>query len=365
MSKADEKDLLRSSYFYELPEELIAQRPVEPRDHSRLLIYDQANDKITHAQFKDLSDFLPANSSLVVNNSRVFPCRLMAQKETGAKAELFFLSLIPIGHSGDHPIYSCLIKSSSKKKEGDIFNIAGEEGVVKATLVGKGEDGTFKLSLTSPLQKLLESSGKVPIPPYIRKGDSDERDLKDYQTVYAGNKEEEVGSVAAPTAGLHFTERVFEKLSQKGISKNEVTLHVGLGTFRPVKAESIRDHQMHEENYWVAADHWKSILKADYRIAVGTTSLRVLESLWPEREAYKGGEMKSTSIFLHPGVEVNSIDALITNFHLPESTLLMLVSALIGREKTLELYREAVKERYRFFSYGDAMLILRAPGKEV
>lgn len=351
------KDLLKSSYFYELPEELIAQRPMEPRDHSRLLIYDEANDQIIHAKFKDLPKYLPERSSLVVNNSKVFPCRLKAKKSTGGKVELFFLSLKPLPSSG-HP---CLIKSSGKKKVGDQFVIEGPSGDVHAEIIGLLMDGTFEVKVSAPLESLLESKGQVPIPPYIRQGESDEADLNDYQTIYASNKDEEVGSVAAPTAGLHFTPRVFEELNHRGITKNEVTLHVGLGTFRPVKAESILDHQMHEENFWVSPENWKSIKEARCRIAVGTTSLRVLESLWAEKDHYQGGEIKSTSIFLHPGVEVHSIDALITNFHLPESTLLMLVSALIGREKTLELYRLAVKERYRFFSYGDAMLILRGP----
>jgi S-adenosylmethionine:tRNA ribosyltransferase-isomerase len=210
-----------------------------------------------------------------------------------------------VGHRGEEPIYSCLIKSSAKKKLEDAFVIDGPDGDVLASLVAMGEDGTFEVALACPLQELLESNGKVPIPPYIRKGESDERDLKDYQTLYAGKKSEEVGSVAAPTAGLHFTQRVFESLSHKGITKNEVTLHVGLGTFRPVKAESIRDHQMHEENYWVGADHWQQILEAKYRVAVGTTSLRVLESLWPEKESYKGGEMRSTSIFSTPVYRCN------------------------------------------------------------
>lgn len=355
--KGKDKDLLKSSYYYELPEDLIAQRPVEPRDESRLLIYDQAKDQVIHARFKDLPKYLPKNSSLVVNNSRVFPCRLKAKKTTGGKVELFFLSLKPLVSSH----YPCLIKSSGKKKVGDQFILDGQAGEVRAEIKGLLEDGTFEVSVSQPLEGLLETKGQVPIPPYIRQGESDEADLKDYQTIYASDKEDEAGSVAAPTAGLHFTPQVFKNLKEKGITRNEVTLHVGLGTFRPVKTESILDHQMHEENFWVTPENWQAIKEASFRVAVGTTSLRVLESLWGERDQYRGGELKSTSIFLHPGVSVHSIDALITNFHLPESTLLMLVSALIGREKTLELYRIAVEERYRFFSYGDAMLILRGP----
>ncbi|MCR9204919.1 MAG: tRNA preQ1(34) S-adenosylmethionine ribosyltransferase-isomerase QueA, partial [Halobacteriovoraceae bacterium] len=310
-----------------------------------------------------LFKYLPEESCLVHNNSRVFPCRLKAKKPSGGAAEIFLLSLTP--HKNNQ--YSCLIKSSSKKKEGDLFIILSHEGesLGEMELCGKGEDGTFYIKPVQgdDISQWVYQEGKVPIPPYIRKGESDQQDLEDYQTLYAGNDKSEEGSVAAPTAGLHFTENVFKSLEEKNISRNFVTLHVGLGTFRPVKTENLKDHTMHSENFFVKQDEWKNILKAKKRIAVGTTSLRVLESLWSNRNDSVWEEMNETQIFLHPGVKVQSIDGLLTNFHLPESTLLMLVSSLIGREKTLELYKIAVKEKYRFFSYGDAMLILRKDQK--
>lgn len=352
-------DLLVKNYSYELPEELIAQRPVSPRDSSRLLVFNEKTGEVIHDIFRNLVKYLPENSCLVQNNSRVFPCRLQAKKETGGNAEIFLLSLEP-NTLGEFP---CLIKSSSKKREGDRYKIIGQSAneIGVMVLTGKGEDGTFfiKPVHNENLSELVYQEGKVPIPPYIRKGESDAKDLEDYQTLYAGSTKKEEGSVAAPTAGLHFTEDVFNNLKEKNIVRSSVTLHVGLGTFRPVKAENIKDHTMHSENFFVEKEEWKKITSAHARIAVGTTSLRVLESLWSEKDLPVWEEMKETKIFLHPGVEVQSIEGLITNFHLPESTLLMLVSSLIGREKTLELYDIAVKEKYRFFSYGDAMLILR------
>lgn len=350
-------DLLLESYDYELPEELIAQRPVSPRDHSRLLVYKEDSDEVHHVLFKDLARFLESGTSLVLNNSRVFPCRVLGRKSTGAKVEFFFLSLAPVD---DKPLtYRCLIKSSSKKNVGDRYQLPAADENVEATLKDVQEDGVFLVVLSAPLETLIEETGKVPIPPYIRQGESDRDDLKDYQTIYASEKKEDTGSVAAPTAGLHFTQDVFKELQEKKIDVNHVTLHVGLGTFRPVKSDVITDHKMHEENFFAEKSSWQNIINAPKRVAVGTTSLRVLESLWPNKEDYMGGEMLSTDIFLYPGVEVKSIHGLITNFHLPKSTLLMLVSSIIGREKTLKLYNISVKERYRFFSYGDAMLVLR------
>ena len=349
-----EEDQLLKSYFYDLPPELIAQRPADPRDSSRLLVFDEASGTVKHAHFRDLPKFLPPKATLVLNNSRVFPCRLPAKKTTGGKAEIFFLSLKDEG-SG-HP---CLIKTTGKKRVGDQFILTGSHGDISATIKKVNDEGVFTISIDGELSDLIEEQGKVPIPPYIRSGESDAQDLLDYQTLYAREDLEGTGSVAAPTAGLHFTEKVFSDLAVKEILPHHVTLHVGLGTFRPVKVANIMDHKMHEENFYVEESVWQNIMNSNYRVAVGTTSLRVLESLWPTKDLYQGGEMRGTDIFLHPGIKVQSINALMTNFHLPESTLLMLVSALIGREKTLELYEIAVKERYRFFSYGDAMLILR------
>ena len=341
------EDLKLSSYFYRLPDNLIADRPAPDRHNSKLLVYNQKDDSITHTTFKDLHQFLPTDSTLVMNNSKVFPCRLVANKTTGGKAEIFLLSLVKKSRG-----YLALVKSNGKKKIGMSFSI-GEK--YTATIVGKQEE-LFYLTFNQHIEKILEEFGKIPIPPYIRKGESDKQDLEDYQTVFAKN----VGSVAAPTAGLHFTDQVFKNLDDKGVKRAEVTLHVGLGTFSPVKTESITDHNMHSEEYIVSSENFEKINKASKVFAVGTTSLRVLESSFHDGKfSIRPDHMYDTDIFLYPGVEVQSIDGLITNFHLPESTLLMLVSSIVGREKTLELYQTAIDNQYRFYSYGDAMLILR------
>ena len=339
-------DHLTSSYFYELDQALIASRPAIPRDSSRLLVYYQKSDRVEHRVFRELPDILPSQTQLVFNQSKVYPCRLMAQKESGGKAEIFLLSLQP--DQGEYPV---LIKSNGKKKLGDKF-LAGDlifEITHKSTTQIKG---VFNLDCEQ-LQQRIYQKGMVPIPPYIREGQADEQDKSDYQTLYA----KDTGSVAAPTAGLHFTQAVFDQLDQKQIERAFVTLHVGLGTFKPVATDNILDHHMHTESFSIDQQNQARLNRACYRVAVGTTSLRVLESTYGKN----GFEQTSgdTSIFLYPGIEVQSVQGLLTNFHLPESTLLMLVSALIGREKTLELYRLAVDQRYRFYSYGDAMLILR------
>ncbi len=352
----DKKDLLKSSYHYELPEELIATRPTENRDESRLLFYDHPSKAHQDLVFNQIVDLIPEGALLVANRSKVFPCRLFAKKSTGAKAEIFFLSVSPDNRDS----YPCMIKSSSKKNIGDTFLF--EELVL--CLSQKNEDGTFQVTiqndLGSTLEEFLYAKGSIPIPPYIRGGVSDDEDKIRYQTVFA----KETGSVAAPTAGLHFTEEIFEKLRARGVGQAFVTLHVGLGTFAPVKVDDLSDHQMHTENYFIDEANTKLIQEAYQSgrpiIAVGTTTLRALESSFSKLSvgAFTPNNMLETSIFLHPGVNVRSISGLITNFHLPESTLLMLVSALIGRQKVLELYEHAVKNQYRFFSYGDANLIL-------
>lgn len=339
-------DYQLSSYDYHLPEELIASRPVPDRHSSRLLVYDEEKDQVFHTTFRDLSRFLPEKSTLVFNRSRVFPCRLLGKKSTGGEAEVFLLTVTPVNGT-----YEALIRTTGKKKIGDSFSF----GSLTARIEAINPQTTFQVSFNVPEGELvarLEEIGKIPIPPYIRDGESDDEDKKTYQTVFA----EENGSVAAPTAGLHFSDELLKDLENKGHTLATVTLHVGLGTFAKVKAENILDHKMHEETYSIDSENLEKIQSAQFRVAVGTTSLRTLESFWRTKES-KG----ATSIFLHPGVEVNSISALVTNFHLPKSTLLMLVSSLIGREKTMELYRLAVKERYRFFSYGDGMLLLRKP----
>ena len=341
-------DLLTESYFYELDPKRIADRPVEGRHNSKLLVYNQATDTITHTHFNQISEFLKEDDLLVLNESKVFPCRLTGTKPTGGAIELFILSLIPEGI-----FYPVMIKSNSKKKLGDTF-VFDE---LEATVEDRSNEGDFLVSFNlshDELLNFLEAKAQIPIPPYIRGGVADAQDKADYQTVYAKN----TGSVAAPTAGLHFTEKVFDSLNSKGIKKAFVNLHVGAGTFKPVNAENIKDHQMHKEYFDISDDQLDLINKHKNKIAVGTTSLRVLESCF-ENERIVLPNDKATSIFLHPGVEVKSISGLITNFHLPKSTLIMLVASLLGREKTLSLYAEAIKNDYRFFSYGDAMLILR------
>lgn len=348
------EDLKLSSYDYELPESQIAARPVPGRHNSKLMVYQASTDTIIHTQFHCLADFIPQNSLLVLNQSRVFPCRLRGTKSTGGKAEIFVLSLVP--RNGAYP---CLLRTTTKKKIGDYFDLPLG---AKATIQESEGNGTFYLSFSSDdFIAYLENCAAIPIPPYIRGGESDEQDREDYQTIYAKEK----GSVAAPTAGLHFTSEVFSSLKSKGINQAFVTLHVGPGTFAPVKAQNILEHKMHFEEYFVGGQDLIKLREAKIQqqkiFAVGTTTLRVLESSLDETGQFNIEACRhySTDIFLHPGKNVRSIDGLITNFHLPHSTLLMLVSSLLGRKKTLELYEEAKKLDYRFFSYGDAMLIIR------
>lgn len=350
--KENSLDLQLDSYNYDLPASSIADRPSPGRHTSKLLVYKAKSQQIIHATFSDLPQYLSADTTLVMNRSKVFPCRLVGHKASGGKAEVFILSL-----EAKNGIYPCLVKMSRKKRLGDkIFFEGNLEGEI-ATIGEKDEEGLFGVRFnTSSLEVILQEVGKIPIPPYIRGGESDSKDLEDYQTVYS----KEVGSVAAPTAGLHFTPELLKTLEEKGVTRAEVTLHVGMGTFAPVKTDNILEHRMHSERYFVDQDNLNKIKKASKRVAVGTTSLRVLESSIGEGDfPLEADKLYQTEIFIYPGKEVRSISGLITNFHLPKSTLLMLVSSLIGREKCLELYRLAVSEGYRFFSYGDAMLILR------
>jgi S-adenosylmethionine:tRNA ribosyltransferase-isomerase len=344
-------DFELASYDFDLPASLIAERPVADRHSSRLMVYDEAQDKVFHSTFSEIAQFLPAESTLVFNRSKVFPCRLIGKKPSGGEAEVFLLSLVREGE-----LYPAMIRASGKRKVGDEFLF---EDLTMRIEVVKG-DGTFLVASSKNYEELLpllERVGKIPIPPYIRGGESDELDKKTYQTVFA----QETGSVAAPTAGLHFSQSLLNSLKQKGHDLATVTLHVGAGTFAPVKANNILEHKMHEELYTIDSENLKKIQAAKYRVAVGTTTLRTLESSWNgETVSFDPKEgLKGTSIFLHPGKEVHSIDAMVTNFHLPKSSLIMLVSALIGREKVLALYQEAIEKKYRFFSYGDGMLILR------
>lgn len=340
-------DLLTNSYNYELPVELIAQAPCDRRDHSKLLIFDEASGAVTHTRFDQLADFLERETCLALNNTKVFSSRVFAQKSTGSKAEFLFLD----NKLDQNKTVEVMIKSNGKKKIRDTYFLPGNEFI---QIVSRGEL-TFKVVLgnITDLASFLKKYAQIPIPPYIRNGESDESDLVRYQTTFA--KEE--GSIAAPTAGLHFTDSVFESLEEKNIQKSFVTLHVGIGTFRPVFEEQILNHKMHSEIFKIESAEFDK-LQNKKTIAVGTTTLRVLESM-KTNSKYRLDEYNSTDIFLYPGKEVTSIHGLLTNFHLPKSTLLMLVSSLIGREKTLELYEEAIKHKYRFYSYGDAMLILR------
>lgn len=350
-------DLKLSSYDYELPKELIAQYPKDQRDHSRLMVYDEKEDEIVHAHFYDLPHFLEEHTQIIFNQSKVFPARLFGKRSTGARVELFFASLV----SNEKNHYELLIKASSKKNIGDRFHVEDLEVEIQEL----GHEGTFWCSINKEAHELydfLEKQGEIPIPPYIRGGKSNEKDRKSYQTVYS----KELGSVAAPTAGLHFTHSLLETLKNQGMGLHYLTLHVGLGTFKPVVSDHILDHLMHSESFDI--DHQLVDLLNQQRrlqrpiLNVGTTTLRVLETIFQNGQ-FQYPKHKQADLFINPSVVVESVDQMITNFHLPKSSLVMLVSSLLGREKTLMLYRKAVEEKYRFFSYGDAMFIKRDPSR--
>lgn len=336
-----------SAYYYELPEELIAQTPVEPRDSSRLMFYDRASGKTEDLVFRDLEKILKKGDVLVINDTRVIPARLYAFNDKGRQFETLLLKRIDLKR------WECLLKPAKKAKIADKL-VVNEE----LSFTVKGIDLTsgtreIEFDFDGVFEDILSRVGSVPLPPYITEKLSDpER----YQTVYA----RETGSAAAPTAGLHFTDELMRKLTDKGVEFVRVLLHVGLGTFRPVKAKNILEHKMHSEYYRVseeAAARINAALDEGRRvIAVGTTSVRTLESAGSSGRVEPGDG--NTEIFIYPGYEFKIVKGLITNFHLPESTLIMLVSAFAGREKVLSLYRDAVRKQYRFFSFGDAMLIL-------
>lgn len=336
-----------SDFYYDLPEELIAQTPAEPRDSSRLLVYDRATDKVEHKVFRDLGDYLKKGDLLVVNTTKVYPARLFAYTAHGGKVEILLLKRINLTD------WECLVKPGKKCREGTILVINEELSV---EIVSKTEDGGRIISFRfdGVFEDILSRVGEMPLPPYIHEK------LKDkdrYQTVYC--KQE--GSAATPTAGLHFTLRLIDELKRKGVEFAEVNLHVGLGTFRPVKVENAEEHKMHVEYCEISEENAKKIneAKAEGRrvIAVGTTSVRTLESFASADGKVKAGSM-DTDIFIYPPYTFKCVDAMITNFHLPESTLVMLVGAFVGKDKILELYNLAVKEKYRFFSFGDACLFL-------
>ncbi len=337
-----------SDFNYNLPEELIAQTPIQKRDESRLMVLDKTNKTIEHKVFKDILDYLKPGDCLVRNNTKVIPARLYGIKEdTGVNVEFLLLNRI----EGD--IWEVMVHPGRRLKKG--AKVTFGDGLLKAEILEQMENGNRKVKFEYKgiFNEILDQIGLMPLPPYIKERLND----KDrYQTVYAKYE----GSAAAPTAGLHFTDELLEKIKAKGVEIANVTLHVGIGTFRPVKVENIEDHDMHSEHYYIKqedADKINNARKNGGRIiSVGTTSCRVLESVADENGFVKEVE-GDTSIFIYPGYKFKCIDCLITNFHLPESTLIMLVSTLAGKDFVMSAYEEAVKEKYRFFSFGDAMFI--------
>ena len=344
--------LLTADFDYPLPEDLVASHPTERRDQSRLLVLDRATGELRDRQFPDLLEYLAEGDALVVNDTRVFPARLRGRKPTGARAEVLLLR--PLPEDPDERAWQALVRPGGKLKPGREVDVSDELRVV---VEDSFEDGSRRVRLVGagdPWQ-LIDRYGEVPLPPYIdRPGEASDRER--YQTVYARER----GSVAAPTAGLHFTPALLEQAEALGVSLVRVTLHVGVGTFRPVDAETVQEHRMHAERYTltdVAARTLNRTRAGGRRVwAVGTTSARTLETVASPDGSFRAGE-GWTDLFIHPPYRFRGVDALLTNFHLPRSSLLMLVSALAGREKVLAAYRHAVDQRYRFYSYGDAMLV--------
>ena len=345
-----------TDFDYNLPEELIAQKPADKRDSSRLLVVHRDSGKIEHKHFYDIINYLNPGDLMVLNNSKVLPARLFGEKEgTGAKVEFLLIKRI----EGDR--WETMVRPGRRLKPGDSVMFC-QSPLLRADIVDYGADGTriVEFEYEGIFMERLEEVGSMPLPPYIERS-SEEDDKDRYQTVYCKDE----GSVAAPTAGLHFTEELLAKAQEKGVELAYVTLHVGIGTFRPVKVERVEDHSMHFEEYHISEESARAInrAKAEGRriISVGTTSTRTVESAAYYDEERGCMQVKegsgSTGIFIYPGYEFKIIDSLITNFHLPNSTLLMLISALYAREKIQDVYEEAIRERYRFFSYGDAMFI--------
>jgi len=338
-----------SDFYYDLPEELIAQTPMEPRDMSRLLVCHRDTGVREHKVFRDVIDYLNPGDVLVVNETKVIPARLLGVKaDTGVPVEVLLLKRL------DRDDWEALVRPGRRLKPGTVCTFG--DGLLTCEILGNVEEiggRTVRFHYEGVFEEILDRLGEMPLPPYIHEKLQDQTR---YQTVYA--KQE--GSAAAPTAGLHFTPELMERIKAKGIEIVPVLLHVGLGTFRPVKAENVEEHVMHSEFYQVteeAAAKINAARAAGHRcVCVGTTSVRTLETASTPDGIVHAGQ-GDTAIFITPGVKIKAVDALITNFHLPESTLLMLISALMGRENALEAYEEAVKERYRFFSFGDAMLI--------
>lgn len=335
-------------FYFDLPQELIAQDPLEDRASSRLLVLDRETGEVTHRKFRDILGYLNPGDCLVINDTKVIPARLIGSRErTNAKIEVLLLK------RRENDIWETLVKPGKKAKPGTV--ICFGDGLLKGTVIDVVEEGNrlIQFSYDGIFEEILDRLGQMPLPPYIT---HQLQDKNRYQTVYAKHE----GSAAAPTAGLHFTKELLQEIEDKGVKLAHVTLHVGLGTFRPVKVENVLDHHMHSEFYMVEESEAEKInqTKRDGGrvICVGTTSCRTIESASDENGILKAGS-GWTDIFIYPGYQFKILDCLITNFHLPESTLVMLVSALAGREHVLAAYEEAVKERYRFFSFGDAMFI--------
>ena len=346
--------MLLSEFDYQLPEELIAQRPSDKRENSKMLVLNPSEHKILHKHFYDIVDLIDDNCILILNNTKVIPARLYGYKDTGAKIEVFLLK------EKDNHNWEVLIKPSKRVKVGTIVKISDELSC--EVLESLPDDGKWlvKMIYEGDIFEILHRVGNIPLPPYIERKMSNEDlkklDFERYQTVYAKDE----GSVAAPTAGLHFTQEILEKLKNKGVQIGYVTLNVGIGTFRPVKCENVLDHKMDSEAFEISEETANLINKAKSEgkklIAVGTTTVRTLETAFQQFGEIKA--CKSTSeLFIYPPYEFKVVDKLITNFHLPKSTLLMLVSALAGKDFIFEAYAEAIKEKYRFYSYGDCMFI--------
>ena len=337
-----------TDFDYELPEELIAQTPIKKRDESRLMVLNRKNQTIEHKIFRDIIDYLKPGDVLVRNNTKVIPARLYGKKETGANVEFLLLNNI------EKDIWETIVRPGNKLHVGT--KVIFGDGILVAEILDIMPGGTRKVEFKYKgiFNEILDEIGLMPLPPYIHEN-LKEKDR--YQTVYAKYE----GSAAAPTAGLHFTEDLLEKIKQKGIEIANVTLHVGIGTFRPVKEETVEAHKMHSEHFYIKQEDVDKINKAKQEkrrvIAVGTTSCRVLESIADEKTGMVKQIEDDTQIFTYPWYKFKGIDGLITNFHLPQSTLLMLVSALASKDFIMKAYKEAVKEKYRFFSFGDAMLI--------
>lgn len=356
MDKIDKKESKlnnKSDFYYHLPESLIAQRPLEPRDSSRLMVLGKESGKIEHDKFFNLTKYLKPGDCLILNDSKVLPARIFGKnKSTGYIVEFLLLKHL------ENDLWETLVKPGKKAKIGFefIFESESEEDILEAEIVDILDDGNriIKFKNTENFFSKLEKIGQMPLPPYIKEK---LKDKNRYQTVYA----KDLGSAAAPTAGLHFTPELLKKIKEMGVNIGYVTLHVGLGTFRPVKEENIENHKMHSE-FFIMPQSTVDLIKntklnGGKVISVGTTSCRVLESVYKKYGEVKACE-ESTEIFIKPGYKFGVIDALITNFHLPESTLIMLVSAFAGYENTMNAYKVAVEEKYRFFSFGDSMIII-------